>query len=94
MAAGHKDGGTIVVFQGKERGKTTIIERGKMMNVMMMMMMMSFKLIYSSLTFIGEVSDSIQKESNKRCSATRLLFYQAVRGHSKETEEDNYDDAL
>jgi hypothetical protein len=55
---------------------------------------MSFKLIYSSLTFIGEVSDSIQKESNKWCSATCLLFYQAVRGHSKETEEDNYDDAL
>jgi hypothetical protein len=91
VAAGHKDGGTTVVFQGKERGKTTIIEGGKMMNVMIMT---SFKLIYSSLTFIGEVSDSIQKESNKWCSATCLLFYQAVRGHSKETEEDNYDDAL
>jgi hypothetical protein len=45
VAAGHKDGGTISVFQGKERGKTTIIEGGKMMNVMIMMMM-SFKLIY------------------------------------------------
>jgi hypothetical protein len=60
---GHKDGGPIVAFQGKERGNTTIIEGGKMKNVMIMMMM-SFELIYSSLTFIGEVYDSIQRESN------------------------------
>jgi hypothetical protein len=39
------------------------------------MMMMSFELIYSSLTFIGEVYDSIQRESNcwiiQNCASTQ-----------------------